>query len=94
MNDKIDLNKYSDDSYQRTKNQHYVPQFYLKQFTNEQWLIEAVNKERKKVWTYSIKHICCGEFFYWVETGKKDKVSQLLEDFFNKVENNFANIYA
>ena len=87
------LSKYWEKKYQWTKNQHYVPQFYLKQFTNEKWLVETLDKKKKIVRPHSIKHVCSGDYFYWVETWKKDKISQLLEDFFNEVENNFANVY-
>ncbi len=87
------LSKYWENNYQWTINQHYVPQFYLKQFTNEKWLIETLDKKRKTVKLNSTKHICSGEYFYWVETWKKDKISQLLEDFFKETENDFADNY-
>lgn len=97
MNKKNDtesiLDAINEKNYQWTKNQHYVPQFYLKQFTNENWLIEALDKKRKIMGTYSVKHICSGDYFYWVETWKKDTTSQILEKFFNETENEFANNY-
>ena len=93
QNGKAILDKYGDNNYLRTVNQHYVPQFYLKQFANDNKKIEVVDKEHKRIETCSVKHICSWKFFYWVETWKKDKISQLLEDFFNEYENDFANNY-
>lgn len=85
--------KYSNPN-NRTKNQHFVPQFYLKKFANPNWKIETLDKELKKILSpQSIKHICSWEFFYWLETWKKDIISQILEEMFNYFENKFAWIY-
>jgi len=77
-----------------TKNQHYVPQFYLKKFTNSEWRLETLDKENKRLLkSQSVDHVCSWMFFYWVETWKEDLTSQLLEEMFTAYENNFALIY-
>jgi len=87
------LNKYWE-NHQWTKNQHYVPQFYLKYFSNSEWKVETYDIKNKKILKpQSISHICSAEFFYWIKTGEKDKLSQLLEDYFTDIENYFAQRY-
>lgn len=77
-----------------TKNQHYVPQFYLKKFTNSSWRLETFDIENRRIIRpQSVEHVCSWIFFYWVETWKEDLVSQLLEEMFNYYENKFAWIY-
>lgn len=77
-----------------TKNQHYVPQFYLKKFTNSSWRLETFDIENRRIIRpQSVERVCSWIFFYWVETWKEDLVSQLLEEMFNYYENKFAWIY-
>lgn len=76
------------------KNQHYVPQFYLKLFTNEDGKIETLNKDFNKIMKpQSVESVCSDTYFYAFETWKYDIVSQILEEFFWYYENNFSNIY-
>lgn len=77
-----------------TKNQHYVPQFYLKKFTNSNWKLETLNMNNKKIIkSQSPKHVCSWDYFYVLETWKQDKTSQIFEDMFNYFEDRFAVIY-
>jgi hypothetical protein len=49
------------------KNQHYVPQFYLNQFTNSDKRLETLDLRRKVITrAQSPKHVCSGIFFYSV----------------------------
>jgi len=79
---------------QWTKNQHYIPQFYLKLFSNSNWKIETLDKENKRILkSQSVERICSDTYFYSIETWKADMVSQILEHLFCFYENNFADIY-
>ncbi len=62
------------------KNQHYVPQFHLKQFENNETRVETLDLKNKKILkSQSPKHICSDYYFYSLESGKPDVLSQLLE---------------
>lgn len=78
------------------KNQHFVPQFYLKYFTS--------NKERDKIWTYdkpskksfetSIKNVACQKGFYdskWIDNIYLQE--QTLENTYADFESFFAPQY-
>lgn len=93
FNDKKIMDSYWE-KHQWTKNQHYVPQFYLKYFSNEEWKVETLDIKNKRIMKpQSISHICSADYFYSIKTWEKDKISQLLEDFFTEVENIFAQKY-
>lgn len=76
---------------QEKKNQHYVPQSYLRGF--------AIDGEKNLIWEYdkkhqrisktpkSIKSICCKEYYY-EQTYPNGSKTQILEDGFQKVEKN------
>lgn len=75
-----------------TKNQHFVPQFYLRRFTNQQNLVEVLDRnsmtcERPR----GTRRICSAEFFYGVETGIPDEASQKVEEWFQKREDFIGN---
>ncbi len=81
-------------SKQWTKNQHYVPQFYLKKFCNNNWQLETLDVLNKKIIkTQSIEGVCSDTYFYSMETWKEDIISQVLENLFCYYENNFVEIY-
>jgi len=70
-----------------TKNQHFVPQFYLRKFLNPQNLVEVLDRdsmtcERAR----GTKRICSADFFYGIETGIPDDVSQRVEEWLSKRE--------
>jgi len=70
-----------------TKNQHFVPKFYLRKFTNSENLVEVLDRdsmtcERAR----GTKRICSADFFYGIETGIPDDVSQRVEDWLKKRE--------
>lgn len=77
-----------------TKNQHYVPQFYLKKFANSAGKLETLDMAHKKIFKpQSPSHVCSWDYFYALETWKEDRISQVFEDMFNYFENNFSLIY-
>lgn len=79
---------------QWTANQHYVPQFYLRLFTNISWRVETLDiKNKRLLKSQSTERICSDTYFYSMKTGEADIVSQLLENIFCYHENNFAEIY-
>lgn len=60
------------------KKQHYVPKFYLKQFSPDGKFVYAYNLEHKKGFRINIKNICQENYFY-------DKTTEL-EQILNKLE--------
>jgi hypothetical protein len=72
---------------QITKNQHYIPQFYLRKFQDAQGKIQVLSCKYNKIVTPSSpKSICSEEFYYSAETGVPDKVSQEVETMFSNLE--------
>ena len=46
------------------KKQHYVPQFYLRQFSHDGKMVYAYNLKHKKVYPMKIKNMCQENYFY------------------------------
>src|ERR1700761_3049935 len=70
-----------------TKYQHFVPQFYLRRFLNQNSVVEVLDKKLMKCATpRGTKKIGGAEFFYGVETGIADAASQQIEEWFGKIE--------
>ncbi len=70
------------------KNQHYVPQFYLKYFTNQQEKLCTFDKVEKKMLPFTnVKNLACERYFYDFpqESGNK-KRQQTMEKFFSEFE--------
>lgn len=79
---------------QKTKNQHFVPQFYLKNFTNTDWRIETAETQNYKILRPQVpKKICSWDYYYCFFEWKKDIMWEMLEDFFWYYEQNFQQIY-
>jgi len=75
-----------------TKNQHFVPQFYLRRFLNQNNEVEVLDlKLMKCAKPRGTRKICYAEFFYGIETGIPDDTSQKIEGFFQKIEDFVAN---
>lgn len=66
------------------KNQHYVPKFYLKLFSNDQKTIQTFNLKRQKSYQTSIDHICSKPYFY--------SKSQEIENALSSLEGSHAEI--
>src|ERR1051325_334124 len=75
-----------------TKNQHFVPQFYLRKFLNQNNEVEVLDLDLMKCANpRGTRKICCAEFFYGMETGTPDETSQQVEDWFQKMEDFISN---
>ncbi|MFZ2205452.1 MAG: DUF4238 domain-containing protein [Minisyncoccia bacterium] len=80
-----------------TKKQHYVPQFYLRQWCDEDesfYPVKIENKEPPQLKIFNNKsnpiRFCFENFFYAQHTGKADKTSQIIEERFTEIEGIFS----
>ncbi len=80
-----------------TRKQHYVPQFYLRQWCDDDngfYAIKIENKIPPKLNVFNNKsgpnRFCYENFFYAQYTGKEDKNSQVIEKAFAEIEAIFA----
>ena len=74
---------------QITRNQHYVPRFYLKRFAKE-GQIQVFDVRAKRIGKpRSPASVCYRPFFYAAETGVQDELSQALEALFSAMEDIF-----
>ncbi|WP_367899167.1 DUF4238 domain-containing protein [Leptospira sp. WS58.C1] len=72
--------------------QHYVSRFYLRRFANSEGVIEAYNLLDKRMEkAKGPKGICSEYFFYALETGSEDDVSQVVELAFKVLEDYISN---
>jgi hypothetical protein len=72
---------------QKTIDQHYVPVFYLKHFTNNKGELERFDcMNRKVLSSKGPKGVCSEDFFYSVKTGTPDEISQKIEGYFKSLE--------
>lgn len=70
----------------KVKNQHFVPQFYLKSFSRDAKQINVFDKNQNKSFSSNIDSVACARFFYdWDEL---DKISgeQFIEKAFSVFE--------
>ncbi len=70
-----------------TKKQHYLPEFYLKQFLNSQKLLNVYDKKNNRI----LKPFAPGgvgyeHFYYAVQTGVHDEISQHVESWLHAHE--------
>lgn len=67
--------------------QHCVPRFYLKKFANSNNELERFDVEKRMLLkSKGPGGICKADYFYALESGKRDDISQTLEIEFNKLE--------
>jgi len=83
---------------QITKKQHYVPQFYLRQWVDNEGGFYPIKIEQDEPPVLKIfknksgpSSFCYENFFYAQKTGVKDEVSQLFEEKFAEIEAIFSN---
>ena len=75
---------------QITKDQHFVPRFYLKRFEGE-GKIQIFDVRAKRIGKpRPYASVCYEKYFYAVKTGVQDEISQKLEGLFGKIENVIA----
>lgn len=76
---------------QPTVKQHFVPKFYLNNFVNDDNKVEILDcKNRRILSPKSTSAICYSKYFYAVETGTHDEISQYIEDAFQQMEDNIS----
>lgn len=83
---------------QITEDQHYVPQFYLRQWLDETGGFYPVKVEERippKLKVFDKKsdqsRFCYENFFYAQHTGVEDEISQIVEKQFAEIEGIFSN---
>jgi hypothetical protein len=76
------------DQKQVVKDQHFVPEFYLRRFTNGDGFIERLVLPTAEVLSRPVspKAEANDLFFYGEKTGVEDEISQDVEDFWKSVE--------
>ena len=75
---------------QITRDQHFVPRFYLKLFAKE-GQIQVFDVRAKRIGNpRPYASVCYEKFFYAAETGIRDEISQEFEDVFGQIENVIA----
>lgn len=76
---------------QETIKQHYVPKFYLSYFKGEKDFVYVYDsKNNRKCRPSSPRSICSPDYFYAIETGQPDEISQLVEGWLKDYEDKFA----
>ena len=75
---------------QITKKQHFAPRFYFKRFAVDDFLQTLDIQRGKLIRAQPYSGVCYADFFYAVETGKEDEISQMFEQFFGEIEDKFA----
>lgn len=76
---------------QVVEKQHYIPQFYLKRFENSNHLVERLDVINNRIMRPSSKKsLCFDSFFYAVDTGVEDEVSQVVEEWLGHLESHLS----
>jgi hypothetical protein len=74
-----------------TKNQHYVPQFYLKRFANKSRTLQILDVKNNRLGSpRSYSSAGYKRYFYAIETGVPDDVSQRIERWLQQFETAIA----
>ena len=66
----------------RPKRQHYVPKFYLRQFSNfkdNEYLLVAYNKESQRPFNVNIENIALENYFYSLD--EEETIEKLFSSF-------------
>ena len=76
---------------QPTKDQHFVPKFYLKRFSDAHGTIKVLNlAEKRVIKSKRYSSVCYGRYFYATEAGQQDSTSQEFERMFGDIENEIS----
>ena len=77
---------------QITRNQHFVPKFYLKRFARKSQIQVFVVRAKRILKARHYTSVCYEKFFCAAETGVKDEISQAFEEVFGQIEDIFAKL--
>lgn len=78
----------------KVKTQHYVPRFYLKNFTCSDDKIFVYDKTTDKVFNTAVENIACENYFYDSAKFENEiQEEQYLEKFYSSIESDFAPFY-
>ena len=78
---------------QITEKQHYVPQFYIRQFADADGNVQNFRRAGKKLLKpRPSASVSYESFFYGAETGVKDEISQAYEKMFSDMESGVAEV--
>ena len=74
------------------KNQHFVPQFYLRHFANERDVLFAFDKPLGKSFRKSTAEVASSKFFYDIDSSLvlPDSPPQFIENELAKIEGEFS----
>jgi len=75
----------------KVKKQHYVPQFYLRNFSKNGKRIEVFDKEQRKSYPANIKDVACGNYFHDIDNEHFKDETQEMEKFLSRLEGNYKN---
>jgi hypothetical protein len=65
-----------------TAKQHFVPQLYLRNFAGSDGMLQIFDTQaRRRMKSRHASGVCYDHFFYAVETGKPDEISQEVENY-------------
>lgn len=71
----------------QTKKQHFIPQFYLRNFVNRQNLVEVLDLINNRMGTpRSCAGVAYEHYFYAAKTGVSDEISQQIEGWWQAYE--------
>ena len=70
-----------------TEDQHFVPRFYIKKFSNNNFIRVLDLGSGKILRPYPYSGVCYEKFYYAQKTGVADNVSQEIEGLFTTLEN-------
>lgn len=74
-----------------TKKQHYVPKFYLKNFTDQSGKIQVLDSKNNRLCSPKFcSGIAYSPFFYAIKTGVSDEISQHIEHWLKEFEDVIA----
>jgi hypothetical protein len=78
----------------KVKTQHYVPRFYLKNFTSADNKVFVFDKTTDKIFQTVVENIACENYFYDSDNLESEfPEEQYLEKFYSSIESEFAPFY-
>lgn len=79
---------------QITVRQHFAPESYFKRFANDQNRLQTLETRLNRIGrARPYAGVCYAPFYYAVETGTPDDISQEIEDYFSVIETSYGQIH-